>query len=383
MGELRICAVSGSRADYGLLYWVLKDLQRHPRVELQLAVTGMHLSPEFGNTIQLIREDGFHPAVCIETVLDSDRPSAIAKSIGLGVIGFADAFVGLDPHVVLVLGDRYEIFAAVQAAYIQGRTVAHIAGGDVTEGAVDESLRHSISKMAQIHFVTNADSARRVRQMGEDPSSIHEVGSPGLDYIKRTQPFTRSELEEKLGHKFGRQNLLVTFHPATLSVDTDDQCRELLAALEAWAVPDVRLIFTMPNSDAGGRTIAQLIREFVRHHPNASVFSSLGHLTYLSLLREVDVMIGNSSSGIYEMPSFRKPTVNIGDRQKGRIMADSVINCLPQASDIVAAIKRALKLDCTAVVNPYGDGESSGRIIKILTALPASREPRRKRFCDL
>lgn len=377
----RICVVTGSRAEYGLLYWVLHDLNAAPGVELQLVVTGMHLAPEFGLTVREIEKDGFRISRRVDMLLSSDTPGGVAKSMGLGVIGMSDAFEQLAPDLVLVLGDRFEILAAVQACLVHNIPVAHIAGGDITEGAFDESIRHAITKMAQVHFVTNEQSARRVRQLGEDPQRIHVVGSPGLDHLRRQPLLDRAALEESLGAKLGIRNLLVTFHPVTLEPgESGRQFDELLAALDTLDA-DIQLWFTRPNADTGGRAIAAALDAWGMARPNrARVYSSLGHLRYLSLMSQVDAVVGNSSSGLYETPSFRIATVDIGDRQRGRLAATSVMHCAPEKRAIAETIQRALAFDGSDVVNPYGDGYAAGRIVEVLLALPPASELLKKSF---
>lgn len=377
----RICVVTGSRADYGLLYWVLHDLKAEPGIELQLVVTGMHLSPEFGLTVREIEKDGFPIARRVEMLVSSDTPGGVAKSMGLGVIGMSDAFEQLQPDVVLVLGDRFEILAAVQACLVHNIPVAHIAGGDTTEGAFDESIRHAITKMAHVHFATNELSARRVRQLGEDPHRIHVVGSPALDHLRRLQLLERTTLEETLGARLRARNLLITFHPVTLEAgDSERQFGELLAALETLGA-DTALWFTRPNADTGGRAISAALDAWATQHPGrAHVYTSLGQLQYLSLMSQVDAVVGNSSSGLYEAPSFAVPTVNIGDRQRGRLAAASVLHCAPERTAIVQAITQALALDCRDVANPYGDGYTVGRIVSILRDLPPASELLKKHF---
>ncbi|KQV95919.1 UDP-N-acetylglucosamine 2-epimerase [Rhizobacter sp. Root1221] len=377
----KIAVVSGSRAEYGLLYWVLHDLQEAKGVELQLVVTGMHLSPEFGMTVKVIEQDGFEIARRVEMLLSSDTPSGVAKSMGLGVIGMSDALEQLAPDLVLVLGDRFEILAAVQACLIHNIPVAHIAGGDTTEGAFDESIRHAITKMAHVHFVTNELSAQRVRQLGEDPARVHSVGSPGLDHLKRTPLLDRYALSEALEAPLGARNLLVTFHPVTLEPgESVRQFDQLLAALDTLD-EDIVLWFTRPNADTGGRGLsARLDRWFASNQHRARVYSSLGQLRYLSLLSQADAVVGNSSSGLYEAPSFHVPTVDIGDRQRGRLAPASVIHCEPERDSIRSAIAQALELDCSAVSNPYGDGESAKRIVAVLADLPSRDVLLKKHF---
>ncbi len=379
--SLKIAVVTGSRAEYGLLYWVLHDLRAAPHVELQLIVTGMHLSPEFGLTVNEIERDGFAIARRVEMLLSSDTPGGIAKSMGLGIIGMSDALEQLRPDVVLVLGDRFEILAAVQACLVHNIPVAHIAGGDTTEGAFDESMRHAITKMSHIHFVTNELSAQRVRQLGEDPRHVHVVGNPGLDHLKRLKLLDRKTLGESLGAPLAKRNLLITFHPVTLEPgESERQFGELLAALDPPG-DDTALWFTRPNADTGGRALSAALDVWAAQRPQrVHVHSSLGQLRYLSLMAQVDAVVGNSSSGLYEAPSFHVPTVNIGDRQRGRLSTASVVNCAPEREAIAAAIAKALTLDCSAVVSPYGDGHAAARIVTALADLPPCAELLKKHF---
>lgn len=377
----RICVVTGSRAEYGLLYWVLHDLLASEGVELQLIVTGMHLAREFGHTVDQIEQDGFSIARRVDMLLSGDTPGATAKSIGLGVVGMSDAFEQLRPDVVVLLGDRFEILAAAQACLVHNIPVAHIAGGDTTEGAFDESIRHAITKMSHLHLVTNELSARRLRQLGEDPKRIHVVGSPGLDHLKRSALLDRQAIEAALGAKLGSRNLLVTFHPVTLATSNGiEQFTELLAALDSLD-PRMILWFTRPNADAGGRAMAAALDTWAAQRPDrVHVYASLGQLRYLSLMAQVDAVVGNSSSGLYEAPSFRVATVDIGERQRGRLAGASVLHCEAQRHAITDTIHRAVALDCSAVVNPYGDGCSARRIVDLLRDLPPAAELLKKRF---
>jgi UDP-hydrolysing UDP-N-acetyl-D-glucosamine 2-epimerase len=381
MSRQRICVVTGSRAEYGLLYWVLHDLRADPDVELQIIATGMHLAPEYGLTVREIEADGFTVTRRVESLLSSDTRGGVAKSVGLGIIGLSDALSELSPHVVLLLGDRFEILAAAQACLFHKIPLAHIAGGDVTEGAFDESIRHAITKMAQVHFVTNEDAARRVRQMGEDPARIYVVGSPGLDHLRRRSLLSRSELEAVLGSPLGHKNLLVTFHPVTL--DDDEGLAEFDALLRALAETplDTHLWFTRPNADTGGRAISAKLEEFLGQHPGrARVYTSLGQLRYLSLMAHANAVIGNSSSGLYEAPSLGVATVNVGERQYGRLAATSVLHCKAQYGPILETLQQALSLNCSGVVNPYGDGFSAPRIVRVLRDLPPPGALLRKPF---
>jgi len=378
----RVCVVTGSRAEYGLLYWVLRELRDDPSFALQLVVTGMHLAAEFGHTVDAIEQDGFAIAKRVEMLVAGDTPAATARSIALGVVGMSDAIEQLAPEIVVVLGDRFEIFAAAQACLVHNVPLAHIAGGDTTEGATDEAMRHAITKMAHVHFATNAESAQRLRQLGEDPARIHVVGSPGLDHLRRTPLLDRAALEAELDSRLGKRNVLVTFHPVTL--DEDAGAGELDALLDALdALPaDTTLWCSRPNADTGGRAIAARLEAWAtpRRH-RVRVFASLGQLRYLSLMAQADAVVGNSSSGLYEAPSFGIPTVDIGDRQRGRLAASSVIRTAATRDAIAAALMRALALGRqTGVVNPYGDGDSARRIAAVLRELPPAATLLKKKF---
>lgn len=383
MPKRKICVVTGTRAEYGLLYWLMKEIQADPALELQLIATGMHLAPEFGLTYKVIEDDGFILNAKIEMLLASDTAVGITKSIGLGVVGFADALEKLQPDLLVLLGDRFEILAAAQAALVARIPIAHLFGGDTTEGAFDEAIRHSITKMAHLHFVSCKQSAARVRQLGENPAHIYNFGSTGIDQIKRVERLTCEEIEQQTGFRFQKRNLLVTFHPATLEqASPESQFKELLAALASLG-PDVGVIFTYPNADPAGRALIPLIDGFVADHPRARAYASLGQLRYLSVMAEVDAVVGNSSSGLYEAPSFKIPTVNIGDRQKGRLQAASVINCPTEAQLITEAIQKAFVMDCSAVVNPFGDGDASQKIKDVLKAVTLDETLLKKHFWDM
>lgn len=364
-----ICVITGTRAEYGLLRWVMQGVQDDPELTLQVVATGAHLAPEFGLTYREIERDGFRLARKVEMLTSSDTPVGIAQSMGLGLIGFADALNELKPDIVVVLGDRFEIFAAVAAALVARIPVAHLHGGESTEGAFDEALRHSITKMSHLHFVAAEEYRRRVIQLGEPPDRVFLVGGLGVDSIQRLPLLGRAELEAALDFKLRKNNLLVTFHPVTLEKSTAaDQMAELLAALAE--LGDTGLIFTRPNADTDGRVLIRLIDQFVARHEHARAYASLGQLRYLSCLAQVDGVVGNSSSGLAEAPSFRKGTINIGDRQRGRLQAASVINCEPTRAGIAAAIKRLYSADFQAslnqVANPYGGGGASAKVVEIL-----------------
>lgn len=380
----KICVVTGTRAEYGLLYWLMREIQADADLHLQLIATGMHLSPEFGLTHKRIEADGFSIDEKVEMLLSSDTPVGVAKSIGLGVIGFADALERLKPDVLVVLGDRYEILSAAQAALVARIPVAHIHGGETTEGAIDESIRHAITKMANLHFVAAEPYRKRVIQMGEQPDTVFNVGSPGLDNIARLQLLSRDRLEQELGCSLGELSFLVTYHPATLGATSPRHAmQELLQALDRF--PRAQIIFTKPNSDTGGRVIGQMIDEYAQGNKGrVAVFMSMGQLRYLSALQYVDAVIGNSSSGIIEAPALKIPTVNIGERQTGRLKARSIVDCNETTEAIVAAINMALspafKDEARRGVSLYGVGKSS---ILIKDCLKQANLKVIKRFNDL
>lgn len=372
----RVCVVTGSRAEFGLLRWLMHGIAEADGLELQVVATGMHLSPEYGLTYRDIEAAGFGIDARVEMLLGADTPTAVTKSMGLGMIGFADVFERLAPDLVLVLGDRFEILAAAAAALIARIPLAHLHGGEKTEGAFDEAIRHSITKMAHLHFVAAEEYRNRVIQLGEDPQRVFNVGGLGVDAIKRMRLLDRREVEASVGIVLGDRNLLVTFHPVTLEGEGDlqGQMQELLSALDA--LRDTTIIFTMPNADTGSHAIVQAIEQFVACHPNASCHASLGQLRYLSLLRQVDAVVGNSSSGLAEAPTLGIPTVNIGDRQRGRLQAESVVNCAPTRQAILEAIERATSSEfrhlAMGAVNPYGDGGAAEKIVDVIARSPLS-----------
>jgi GDP/UDP-N,N'-diacetylbacillosamine 2-epimerase (hydrolysing) len=369
----KICVVTGSRADYGCLRWVMQEVSGSPGLELQVIATGMHLSPEFGLTYLEIEKDGFCIDAKIEMLLSADTPVALAKSMGLGLIGFGEALQRLRPDLLFVLGDRFEIFAAAAAATVAGIPIAHAHGGETTEGAFDEAMRHSITKMSHLHFVAAPEYRRRVIQMGEQPERVWVVGALGLDNLAKLKLLDRKELEASLGFRLSRRNLLVTFHPVTLENATfEAQMTELLCALET--LEDTRLIFTMPNADTGGRIAIEMIEHFVGAHKHARAYVSLGELRYLSCIRHVDAVVGNSSSGLIEVPSLGKGTVNIGDRQRGRLKAASVIDSAPERSAIGAALQHlyspTFQAQLSTVRNPYGEAGASEKVAAVLRDYP-------------
>ena len=368
----KICVITGTRAEYGLLRWVMQGIQDDADLNLQIIATGMHLSPEFGLTYKDIEADGFEISRKVEMLTSSDTPVGIAKSMGLGMIGFADALNELNPDLMVVLGDRFEIFAAVATGLVARIPVAHLHGGESTEGLIDEAIRHSITKMAHLHFVATEEYKQRVIQLGEQPESVFLVGGLGIDNIKRLQLLERKALEVDLGFKFGKKNLIITFHPVTLDVGSaETQMQALLATLAN--LEDTQLIFTMPNADTDGRTLIKMVEKFASQHANAHAFTSLGQLRYLSCIAQVDGVVGNSSSGLAEVPSFKKGTINIGDRQSGRLQATSVINCEPNQKSIANAINilysPSFQRDLSKVRNPYGEGGASEEIVKTIRSI--------------
>ena len=366
----KICILTGTRADYGLFYPLLTELKKESQLKLQIIATGMHLSPEYGLTYKVIEKDGFLINEKVEILLSSDTDTGISKSIGLGIIGFADTFEKLKPDMVIVLGDRFETFAATTSAFIAKIPIGHIHGGEITEGAIDDALRHSITKMSYLHFTSTEEYRTRIIQLGEAPERVFNVGALGLDNIKNLKLLRKKELEKKLNFNFKKNTALITYHPVTMEKNTSKlHIKELLKALDK--TKNLKLIFTRPNADAGGRVIIRLIDDYVKNRQDkAVVFTSLGQLKYLSTLKYVDIIIGNSSSGIIEAPSFKKPVVNIGDRQKGRIKAESIISCKAKEENITKAIQKGLSKDfkeiCKKADNPYGKGNSTEKIIKVI-----------------
>jgi len=371
----KICVVTGTRAEYGLLYWLMKEIESDPDLELQIIATGMHLSPEFGLTYQDIEKD-FTITKKIEMLLSSDTPIGISKSMGLAQISFAEAYNELNPDMVIVLGDRYEIFSAVSVAMISKIAVVHLSGGETTEGAFDESIRHSITKMSHLHFTAAQEYRNRVIQLGEHPERVFNVGGMGIESIKRLKLFSKDEFETAINFKLNKKNLLVTFHPVTLENSTaSSQFQELLNAIDE--LEETHIIFTKANSDTDGRIINQMIDDYVIKNTHKSVgFTSLGQHRYLSALQFVDAMVGNSSSGLAEAPSFKIGTINIGDRQLGRLKSKSIIDCEPLQKNIKEAFgllySNEFQETLKNVTNPYGDGMASKHIINIIKTVDLS-----------
>ena len=369
MNLRKICVVTGTRAEYGLLFWLMKEIEKDDDLDLQVVVTGMHLSPEFGLTYKEIEKD-FKIDKKIEILLSSDTVVGISKSMGLAQISFAEAYEELRPDILVVLGDRYETFSAASAAMISRIPIAHLHGGETTEGAFDESIRHSITKMSHMHFTATEEYKNRVVQLGEHPHTVFNVGGLGIENIKRLKLLNKEEFEKSINFKLNQKNILVTFHSVTLENDTTrEQFQAVLDAVDE--LEDTHTIFTKANSDTDGRIINQMIDKYVEKNSGKSVvFSSLGQLRYLSALQFVDAAVGNSSSGLTEVPTFKIGTINIGDRQKGRMQADSIINCIPIKKSILEAFNELYLKDfqdsLKKVHNPYDGGYASKKIVKKL-----------------
>ncbi len=384
----KIAVVTGTRAEYGLLYWIIKGIHEDSMLELQLIVTGMHLSPEFGMTVKEIETDGFPISERVEMLLSADTETAIATSMGLGMIGFAKAYERLRPDIIVVLGDRFEILSAVAAAMSFRIPVAHIHGGESTEGVIDELIRHAVTKMSHIHFTATERYKKRVVQMGENSDNVLCFGAPSLDSIYNLNLLERHDLLKQLGLPNDKRIGLVTYHPVTLEADTAQcQMTELLSAIQSFQ--DIFWVFTLPNADTGGRIITKMIDDFVVNNSNKGIsFASLGQSRYLSLLKYADVMVGNSSSGLIEAPFFKLPVVNIGDRQRGRVRGHNIIDVVKcEKESIENAIKQALspefKNALKGLENPYGEKNVSMRIVEKLKTIHLDETLIKKRFYEV
>lgn len=367
----KIAVVTTSRADYSHLYWPLHDLSRHPDVDLRLIVMGAHLSPEFGNTIGEIERDGLEIAARIECLLSSDTDVGMAKTIGLATLSLADCLGQIRPDLILLIADRYEMLAPAAVALALRIPIAHIEGGEISEGAIDNAVRHALTKMSHVHFTSTFEARARVISMGEEEWRVHRAGAPSMDHLRRNTLFTREQLEAQLHIDLNQQSVVVAYHPVTIVRDTTQEADALLAALREVSG---QILFCYPNSDAGSRELIQRTEQFLTQRPDARIFVNLPALTYWSLLRNVDVMIGNSSSGIMETPSFALPTVNVGMRQQGRERARNILDAAPEKADILAKVEVARsEAFCRSLVgmqNPYGDGHASEKIVSVLTSVP-------------
>jgi len=381
----KICVITGSRAEYGLLRWVMQGIQDDPELTLQVVATGMHLSSEFGMTYRAIEEDGFRIDRKVEMLLSSDTSVGISKSMGLGIIGFADALSDLCPDIIVVLGDRFEIFAAAQAAMVFQIPIAHLAGGDNGHGTYDNLIRHCITKMASLHFVTHKEAYRRVIQLGENEQRVFCFGATSVDNFNKLNLLSRKELSEQLGISLDKKYFLVTFHPLTMDIsEGEEQLKALLKALSSYVCSGTHsIIFTKSNADNGGRALNAILKDFVDKHDDCHLFDSLGQVRYLSAMKYASMVIGNSSSGIYEAPYMNVPTVDIGSRQLGRAAPSSVIRCEPNESSILSAIQEAQTFDFKEVEMLYGDGTASEKIVKKIKESAGKSDLAVKEFIDL
>ena len=366
-----IAVVTTSRADYSHLFWILKDLATHPDVDLKLIVMAAHLSPEFGSTVREIEQDGFAIASRIECLLSSDTDVGMAKTLGLAVLGLTDALAQMRPALLLLIADRYEMLAPASVALTLRIPVAHIEGGEVSEGAIDDAVRNALTKMAHLHFTSTEGARARVISMGEEPWRVHRAGAPSLDHVRRSALLSREELEAALGIRLGRRVTVVAYHPVTLLQDTTAEADALFGALER--IPG-EIIFCYPNADAGSHSLMMRAQEFCRQRDNAQLFVNLPAVTYWSLLREATLLLGNSSSGIMEAASFTLPVVNVGLRQHGRERGRNILDAEPTIESILSQVATA---DCAefrgslrGMENPYGNGFAAERIVQVLTTAP-------------
>jgi len=387
----KLCIFTGTRAEYGLLRPLMTKVEQEPELCLQILATGMHMSPEFGQTYKVIEQDGFSIDEKVEMLLSSDTSIGIAKAMGLGIISYIEALDRLSPDLVVILGDRFEGLACAQACMVSRLPIGHLHGGEATHGLIDEPIRHSITKMSHLHFTSCEQYRRRVIQLGEQPDRVFNVGAIGIENIRNMTLLSKLELEEEIGFDLGQRSFLVTFHPVTLEhAAAEEQFRNLLAAIDqviAEAREDTKIIFTKANADTEGRIINQFIDSYAAENPNKAVaFTSMGQLKYLSAMQHCAAVVGNSSSGILEAPSFKVPTVNIGDRQKGRVRAESVIDCEPNVEAIKSSLKKALSEDFAQslqwVISPYEQPDTVNQIVKVLKTADLGQIVK-KEFYDL
>jgi UDP-hydrolysing UDP-N-acetyl-D-glucosamine 2-epimerase len=370
-----IAVVTSSRADYSHLYWPLKDLAAHPDVDLKLIVLGSHLAPTFGATAQEIERDEIPIAARIECLLNSDTDIGMAKTIGVAMLGLADVLGQMRPDLLLLIADRYEMLAPASVALALRIPIAHIEGGEISEGAIDDAVRNALTKMSHIHFTSTHLARERVIAMGEEPWRVHRAGAPSLDHLRRSQLLTRDEVEQRLQIDLSQPTILVAYHPVTIRRETTEEVDALLAAL---AATEGQILFSFPNSDAGSHHIIKCTRDFLANRGSGKIFTNLGAINYWSLLCYVDALVGNSSSGIMETASFALPTVNIGLRQKGRERARNVLDALPDAPDIRERIEMArsttFRKALAGMENPYGNGHASEKIVEVLTTVPLTHD---------
>lgn len=371
-GSKKVAVFTATRAEYGLLYWLMQDIKDTQGLELQLIVSGTHLAEQYGETIKQIEQDGFEVDYKVDLKLgESDQRVDTAQYLSRATSGVAGALEKLQPDVLILLGDRYELLGAASASLVMGVPIFHLHGGEITEGAYDDSIRHAVTKMSTWHGVATEEYRDRVIQMGEQPDNVFNVGGLGLDNIKRLELLSKSELEDQLDFHFSEKSILVTYHPVTNMQQKDTGFDNLLSVLENMA--DVNILFTHPNADHGRHELVEKINRFVEKNPKRSkAWPSLGQLRYLSALQFVDAVVGNSSSGIIEVPSFNIATVNIGDRQKGRLQAASVIDCDDSVDSILGALNQVFKNSYDDIINPYGDGGASAKLVKILKQLKST-----------
>lgn len=380
----KIAVITTSRADYGHLFWPLRDLSAHPQVDLKLIVLGSHLSPEFGHTVREIEKDGFPIATKLECLLSSDSDIGMAKTIGLATLSLADCLGHLRPDILLLIADRYEMLAPASVALALRIPIAHIEGGEISEGAIDDAVRNALTKMSHIHFTSTFEAKRRIIAMDEEEWRVHRAGAPSLDHLRRATLHTREALESLLEIRLERPSILVAYHPVTIARNT---VQEAAALFEALASLPEQILFCYPNADAGSRDLITRAKSFAASRGNSHVFVNLDALTYWSLLRQVDVFLGNSSSGIMETPSLALPTVNVGLRQQGRERARNIIDAAPNAQAILEALRTAksepFRESLHGMTNPYGDGFASEKIVQVLTTIPLSQDLLMKRHSSL
>jgi UDP-hydrolysing UDP-N-acetyl-D-glucosamine 2-epimerase len=370
-----IAVVTSSRADYSHLYWPLHDLAQHPDVELKLIVLGAHLAPQFGETVKEIEKDGFPIAARLECLLSSDTDVGMAKTLGVAVLALADLLGQMRPDLLLLIADRYEMLAPASVALTLRIPIAHIEGGEISEGAIDDAVRNALTKMSHIHFTSTEGARARVVAMGEEPWRVYRAGAPSLDHLRRSRLFDVQELEERLQVSLQRRTVVVAYHPVTIVRDTTQEADSLFAALDN---VDAQILFCYPNSDAGSHALMQRTRDFLATRSDARVYVNLDAVTYWSLLRHAALLIGNSSSGIMEAASFALPVVNVGFRQKGRERARNVLDAEPETNAILARIEEGMSSEFRAslagMANPYGDGHAAEKIVQVLTSTPLSGE---------